>query len=45
MFHFSSDFPVEVSEFLIHDDGQQSNSEVTLFLKSNKPLQQTNASL
>lgn len=45
MFHFSSAFPVEVSEFLTLDDGQPSKSEITLFLKTNKPLQQTNASL
>lgn len=45
MFHFSSAFPVEVSEFFTLDDGQPSKSEITPFLKTNKPLQQTNASL
>lgn len=45
MFHFSSAFPVEVSEFFTLDDGQQRKSEITLFLKTNKPLQQTNAFL
>lgn len=45
MFHFSSAFPVEVSEFLTLEDGQPSKSEITLFLKTNKPFQKTNAFL
>lgn len=43
MFHLSSAFPVEVSEFLTLDDGQPSKSEITLFLKTNDSLQHTNA--